>query len=260
MMALHGLYLGNDYPGTSYELPDCVIDSERMYARMEPYLSDDSELLRNEECTLANITKILRSFQKAKKKGNAFVVYNSGHGTTEGNKQGIVLHGGFVLWEQQIRELLKTITPAVLISDSCFAGGLRRAKYTTTSTIKSYTETPTGFKEVPVKTKGLYIGRYVPFNRLRKQMPPPTGRLPKRLHDYFAGCDGDETAASTGDGGAFTNEVVKVLDKATPRLTMVGIHRRVRKVLPNDEYDQTPQFYATDKGFSRRTLASFMKG
>lgn len=237
---IHGLYLANDYPGTPYELGDCVLDGERMFARMAPYLSDDSELLRNEECTLAKITTILRSLKKAAGPKDAFLVYNSGHGTSDGKRQGLVLHGGFVLWEAQIRELLKTITPAVLISDSCFAGGLSRRYQTATNT-------------------SIMRERWVPFAKLRKQMPPPTGRLPKRQHDYFAACDGDETAASTGDGGAFTNEVLKVLDNATPRLTMIGIHRRIRKVLPNDEYDQTPQFYATDKGFSKRTLASFMR-
>lgn len=232
-MTLHALMLGDDYPGESFSLPDCVLDSERMFAVMQPYLSGASELLRNEECKLANIVKWINATRKLAKSTDAFVVYNSGHGTSDGKKQGIVLSGGIVLWEAKIRELLKQISPAILISDSCFAGGLARTNGT--------------------------AARYVPIAALRKSQPAPTARLGPRQYDYFAACDTNEIADSTGDGGAFTNEILAVLRDATPRLTMKGIYNRIRKVLPSKEHRQTPQFVASDKGFSMRTLVSFVK-
>lgn len=241
---IHGLFIGDDYPGSPYELPDCVLDAERMFAKLNPYLSGESELVRNEECTLANLVKIVRAFTKLKTAHDAFVVYNSGHGTTDGKKQGIVLSGGKVLWEAKLRELLQPLSPAILVSDSCFAGGYARLPNLMNSSAPLY----------PRSTH-----RSVPLSLLPRQQPPPTGRMPRMTYDYFAACDTDETADSTGDGGAFTNEVLAVLDAATPRLTMKGIHTRVRKVLPNSLHPQTPQFVASDKGFAKRTLGSFMK-
>lgn len=240
-MSLHALMLGDDYPGTAYSLPDCVLDSERMFAVMQPYLSGSSELLRNEECTLVNLVKWVNAIRKLAQPGDAFVVYNSGHGTNDGKKQGIVLHGGFVLWEARIRELLRPLTPAVLISDSCFAGGLAHRYETATA-------------------KSIMRERWVPLSKLPHQSQwTPTKRMGTRRYDYFAACDTGEVADSTGDGGAFTNAILDVLRTATPKLTMNGIHARVRKILPNAEHRQTPQFIASDKGFARRTLGSFMR-
>lgn len=236
-MSMFGLFLGNDYPGTAYSLPDCVLDAERMFAVMQPYLAPESELLRNDECTLANIVRWVRATQKQMQPGDVAEIYNSGHGTSErvGNKQlqGIVLTAGVVLWEDKIRELANLLSPAIFISDSCFADGLTRA-----------------------------VGRqprYIAFSRLNKRRQiMPAGRMPRRQHDYFAACAANETADSTGDGGAFTNVLLDVLKTASKRTTMQGIYNRVRKQLPNAEHPQTPQFYASDKGFANRTLASFM--
>ena len=237
-MSLHALMLGNDYPGESFALPDCVLDGERMWSVMQPYLSPQSELLRNEECKVVNIVKWINSIRKAAKSNDAFVVYNSGHGTNDGKRQGIVLHGGFVLWEARIRELLQPLTPAVLISDSCFAGGLARARQ--------------------LVRRSDSMRRFVQLEQLRRQPSAPARRMGPRQYDYFAACDTNEVADSTGDGGVFTNEVLRVLRAATPKLTMKGIYNRIRKVLPNAEHLQTPQFVASDKGFSRRTLGSFV--
>lgn len=231
---LQMLSMGNDYPNTSYELVDCALDASRMFVVMQPYLSPQSELLRNEECKLVNIIKWLNAIAKIAKPNDAFVVYNSGHGTSDGKRQGIVLHGGIVLWEARIRELLRPLTPAVLISDSCFAGGLARGNGTQ--------------------------ARYVPLSKLPHQSQwAPTKRMGPRQYDYFAACDTGEVADSTGDGGAFTNALLDVLRNATPRTTLKGVYNRIRKVLPNADHRQTPQFVASDKGFSQRTLGSFMK-
>lgn len=250
--------IGNDYPNSPYSLDDCCLDAERMFAKLNDYISVESELVRNEECTLANLTKIVRAFAKLKTDKTAFVIYNSGHGTSDGRRQGIVLSRGVVLWEAKLREMLRPLSPAILISDSCFAGGLERN--ITTTTVTAYAETDSGeFRRIPVRRKNLAIPRFVPFKQLPGKQPPPQGRMPRMTYDYFAACDSDETADSTGNGGAFTNEVLKVLGEATPRLTMKGIYNRVRKVLPNKEHQQTPQFVSSDKGFAKRTLASFMK-
>lgn len=235
---IYGLFLGNDYPGTSYSLPDCVLDAGRMFAALDPYVATASELLRNEECTLANIAKWVRSAAKLAGPKDAFVVYNSGHGTNDGKRQGLVLASGVVWWEYEIRKLAAQLTPAIFISDSCFALGLARASRLTART---------------------YQPRYVPLAQLgRRRQPAPTGRLTPRQYDYFAACDTGETADSTGDGGAFTNELLAVLRTAKPRLTMQGVYSRVRKSLPNAEHPQTPQFVASSKGFAQRTLGSFV--
>lgn len=230
---IHALILGNNYPHTSYSLPDCVLDAENVSRALAPHITGQSIVLRDDECTLANIQKSLGRIKAAMKRGDALLGYNSGHGTTEGKRQGIVLARGVVWWEANIRSVLRTISPAIFISDSCFAGGLPRARGS---------------------------ARFVPFAKLQRRLQPQTpSKMPQRQYDYLAACAAGETAASTGDGGAFTNVLIEVFRDATPRYSMKGIYNRIRQQLPSDEYDQTPQFFASDKGFSRRTLGSFLK-
>ncbi len=240
---IHGLFLGNDYPGTSYSLPDCVLDAERMFGALRPYLAPRSVLLRNDDCTLANVVRWIQATRPLLTSGDAVLGYNSGHGTSQrvGGQQleGLVLARGVVWWEQNLRELLAPLSPAIFISDSCFSGGLARSA-----------------RRAP---RASFQPRFVPPSMLSIRRFPASDRLPRREYDYFAACAAGETADSTGDGGAFTNAALAVLRASHSRLTMQGLFGRVRKVLPSAEHPQTPQFFASDRGFATRTLASFAK-
>lgn len=232
------LSVGCNYRGTSYELPDCELDSDNIVEAFGQYVASAKTLQRT-EVNPFTIRVAVSEIAKKLKRGDAAICYYSGHGTTQrvGKKliQGIVMDDGSVLWEQELRKILAAITPAIFIADSCFSGGLAR-----------------GGKKHQTR-------RFVPFSKLRDAKSPViVGRQAKRQYDYFSACSGSETAASTGDGGAFTNAALGVLRDAKPTITMRGIYTAVRKMLPNAEYQQTPQFVASDAGFANRTLASFM--
>ena len=237
-MSLYLLSVGCNYRGTSYELGDCELDSDNIAAEFRPYVAD-TKILQRSLVNPASIRSALEAIGRKLRKGDAAICYYSGHGTTQrmGNKliQGIVMDDGSVLWEQELRKLLAALTPAIFIADSCFSGGLARGN------------------------KNHRAQRFVPFSKLRDaQSPVLVGRQVKRQYDYFSACSDQETAASTGDGGAFTNAALGVLRDAKQTITMRGIYKEVRKLLPSPEYQQTPQFVASDNGFASRTLASFI--
>ena len=229
---IHGLFIGNNYPDTSYSLPDCVLDAEHMLAALGPYMPHSCVYyLKNADCTLANIAEALDEIAASMCKGDALFAYNSGHGTTDGKRQGIVLADGVIWWEANIRKAIGKFPAAILVSDSCFSGGLSR-----------------GSRE-----------RFVPIGKLPRRQPPCPPRTPPRKYDYISACSGKETADSTGTGGAFTNVLLDALDAATPRTTIPGLYKAVRRQLPNAMHPQTPQLFTSDGGFARRTLGSFLK-
>lgn len=232
------LAAGSDYPGKPYELPDCALDVSNVAAAFAPYVKMRKTLI-DDQLTAENIKKAVANIAQRMTANDAVICYFSGHGTTQqAGKlliQGIVMNDGSVLWEHELRTILAALPTAMFIADSCFSGGLSR-----------------------VYRKG-HADRFVPFSKLRDaQSPILTKRIPSRRYDYFAACSGTETAASTGTGGAFTTAALQILTASDGSLTMRGLYRAIRKVLPNQEYNQTPQFFASDEGFARRTLKSFI--
>jgi len=232
-MSIHGLFIGNNYRGESAELPDCELDSENLAAAFEPYLASGRELLsasrRKMIAELAKLKKVMRPNDLA-------IVAYSGHGTTDmiGDKpaQGIISNDMEVIYEWELRAMLADLGQAILLSDSCFSGGLLR---------------------------GRKKQRWVPVSHcFRREVTVPT-RLPKKPHVRFLACRANETAASTGKGGAFTLAFLEAFEKRKDRATCYGLAADIKRLLPNKEYHQHPVYDATDKTFAMREFRSFRK-
>lgn len=237
-MAIRGLFIGCNYPGESYELPDCDLDSENLAATLEPCFASGRCLL-NKKASRKGVGAAFRKFYTELRPGDVPIVSFSGHGTSDtidGKEvQGIVCNDGVVLYEFELRQLLADLENAVLICDSCFSGGLPRAR------VKSRPRT--------VPASHVFWPRDI-------EIP---SRMPAKPRVRYLACKGDETADSTGNGGAFTNALIEAFDERKENTTFISLANAVKKMLPNKEHRQTPVFSYADRTFASRTLKSFNK-
>ena len=234
-MAIHGLFIGCNYSGESCELPDCEQDAESIAAALEPYLQTGVCLL-GEKAERRPLLKALANLKTKLKKTDLAIVSFSGHGTTDNiddkPAQGIVTNDMEVIYEFELRSLLTDLGQAVLIADSCFAGGLLR---------------------------GAKRHRWVPISHCFRRDVTPPKRLPAKPHATYLACKANETAASTGKGGALTLALLEAFAERKDKTTFAGLAAALKKLLPNKDYPQHPQFRCANKTFANRTLKSFNK-
>lgn len=232
-MSIHLLAVGCDYRGETCELPDCARDAAALTEALEPYIASGRELT-NSKATRSGMLKALRVIKATAKQRDLVILSFSGHGVTDmiGGKpqQGIVSNDLQIIYEFELRELLAEFGQAVFIADCCYAGGLLRG---------------------PGKA------RCVPASYCFRWDVDPPRRMAKKPHATFLACKPGETAASTGHGGAFTLALLEAFAATGERSRFIDLHKAIRKILPNAEHKQTPQFSCADKEFAGRTLRSF---
>lgn len=234
---IHLLAIGTNYTGESYELPDCELDVVRIVVEFEDYCSSVTTLT-GKQATRAGITKAFRAFAAKLNKGDLGLVYFSGHGTYEMIKgkrvEGIVCQGGSVIYDFEKRTEFNKRKPGSFIvaaSDSCYSGGM---------------------------FKGMAQARSVSIDKLYRHAVDMPTRSPAKPNAELSASAAKEVSFSTGNGGAFTNVLVDTLSDSGFNTTLPALYKRIRKALPNAEYDQTPQLQIDDV-LKRRTLKSFLE-
>lgn len=230
---IHGLFIGCDYRGEDCELEDCSIDALNIASALERYVASGRQLV-NEAAGRDEMLAEFATLKSRMKRNDVAIVSFSGHGTSDeiGGKQyqGIVCNDLELIYEWELRQLVSDLGQAVLIADCCFAGGLPR---------------------------GTRRSRFVPIRHCFRRLVTPPGRPVKRPHATYLACKANETAASTGKGGAFTIALLEAFADVGIKTTFTALHKGIRKLLPSREYAQTPQFVCSDKAFANRTLSSF---
>ena len=236
-MNLLYLGVGNNYASQSYSLPDCALDVENVASDIEPFISW-GKCLVDGKGVRKNFLKAFAELKAKKKASDAVMLYYSGHGTSDvinGKRvQGIVWEDGTVCYEDELRAMLADISPLILFADCCFSGGLSKAR-------------------------GRNQPKFVPMSHLFVDHSAIPTKTRRRTYEYMAACKVNQTADSTGHGGAFTNAVREVFAVHPERLTFASLFKGVRKILPNSEHDQVPQLVYSDDAFVNRTLKSFVK-
>lgn len=237
-MSIRLLAIGTNYTGESYELPDCELDAENVRTAFAPFCETATTLL-GKKATREGITKAVRKLIGSLQKGDLGILYFSGHGTYETIKgkrvEAIVCHGGSVIYDFEKRNEFnkrKAGSFIVAASDSCFSGGM--------------------MKQFGVKARSVSIKHLYPH---RVEVPT---RSPRRPNAEFSASAAKEVSYSTGNGGAWTLAMLEEFADRHVNTTLPALHKRIRKHLPNDEYDQSPQFVCDDE-LKRRTLKSFTK-
>ncbi len=238
-MSIHLIAIGNNYEGTDYSLPDCVLDTENAERACESFAT--VLRLNGRNATRERVRADLVNFLGKLKRDDLALVYNSGHGTFDTIKgkryEAVVLDGGELYYEFEMRADLLMRPKGTLLaaaSDSCYSGGLPRA-----------IGNPHRF------------ARAIPISMCKRhtvRVPERSVRLPNA---GYTACSAKEVSYSTGQGGAWSNEMWKAMAARTSRTTLPSLHKRIRKELPSNEWPQTPQFFC-DPVLAKRTLKSFM--
>lgn len=235
-MALHLLACGSNYEGTPAELPDCQLDLVRWCDLLSQYTTEPVELI-GKKWRPINAVRAVEKIAAKKKSTDATIVFYSGHGTSElvagKQQQGIVFDDLTVAWEKACRSLFEAISPVIFVVDCCFAHGLDRG--------------------------GKRQARFIPYAECRPSRLVVSDRVAAPIHAKYYASSAKQTAASTGNGGAFSNAALEVLAKYGDAISFERIHKEIRKLLPSDEYPQSPQFVCTNASFAKRTLRSFNK-
>ena len=237
-MAIHLLAIASNYTGESYALPDCELDAAAILAAFQPYCETAKGLI-GPRATREGITKAVRTLIGSLNSGDLGILYFSGHGTYETVKgkrvEAIVCHGGSLIYDFEKRQEFNKRRAGSLIaaaSDSCFSGGMLRAKW------------------LPGKKRAVDISKLYPH-----KIDLPT-KSPTKPNAEFSASDVKEVSYSTGHGGAWTLAFLKSLAASKFNTTLPALHKRIRKLLPSDEWPQSPQL-SIDASLAKRTLKSF---
>jgi hypothetical protein len=234
---IHLLAFGNNYRDTINELPDCELDAENVHALFEPFCASVQIAL---SATRAQMRDATAKFLKSLKSGDLGILFYSGHGTTDrvgGKKaEAIVCNDFQLIYDFELRADLNKRAKGVMLAmaaDSCYSGGLSKA------------------------TKHHGKPRVVPANVCIRHAARLPAKTPAKPNAIYEACSANETASSTGHGGAWTNAFIEALGKREEKTTLPALHSRIRKLLPSLDYPQHPQFVC-DKSLTGRTLKSFL--
>lgn len=231
------LFIGLNYEGSPYELPDCEMDAQAVALRAR------AAGFRGDIHTGAfGVNDFLAEYERlrgAAKKSDTILISYSGHGTQwrsnaekDGYEEGLCFWNGSlieVLPDDDFRLLIEKIPGKVIVFlDSCFSGGMSRKAH------------------IPVFEHDGKISRFIPFQPDFEIYRPPQARSLTRaasatgnkMYFLFASQE-SEVSWSTGQGGLFTRFFCDNYD-ATARSKRT-IKRLMAETVKNCTPDQTPK-------------------
>jgi hypothetical protein len=262
-MTKRALCIGiNDYPGTDSDLHGCVNDAQDWAVILKARDFDVAPLLLDRKATGRAIRQAISSLLVDSKKGDLAVIQYSGHGSYVPDKDGDEPDGrDECLCPYDVRskgpivddELFGLLSDRpqgvklVMFSDSCHSGSVTRfAPIDTPPTIKGRSAPQRLVRFLPpaaflpkAKLNQLGISR-----ALRRSNPP--GRHAGLL---MAGCEDSEFSYDAyfngRPNGAFTFVALRELKKLPAQATYKQWFDAIRKVLPSQQYPQTPNLFGT---------------
>ena len=136
------LICGDNFPNTDFTLRGCVNDANDIYDYLTTYkdfAKDNVKRLLDTECTRSNMLTYLNWLVSDLQEGDKICFFNSSHGSTVQKPDGIheaictfdsVVNGinqDLFILDTELHEIFSKVLAGVqciLISDSCFSGGL----------------------------------------------------------------------------------------------------------------------------------------
>ena len=254
----------NNYPGTSNDLNGCVNDAQDWQGLLKTQFGfDDNVLLLDAQATKANILQSLRNLVSSLDSEDVGVFTYSGHGTwvydtdsdeDDNRDEAICAYDSSIL-DDDVRNILLSLNPdakLTIISDSCHSGTVTRmmlAKEFSLSSKDFDSFEMEGFENLETNT---LKPRFMPPENeldtiksltlpIRQRFLYPESGMSELL---LTGCNAMEysyDAFINGRfNGAFTAFAIAMI-KNNPNLTYRELHQRIRKILPNNRYPQSPQ-------------------
>lgn len=240
------LCTGWNYPGTGMGLPDCVLDSEKW----AQFFQDRGFDLVNQHAELAH-SKVKEAFEATSDgllQGDRFYWITSGHGTDlpdhsgdepDGRDEAIVTYPTpgeeLYLKDDEINKWIHKLTDrgvdVILGVDHCFSGTMDRSMIN----VSTFLDESWHFNK-----------HYYPPQDYRPDLPiiGRFGRGSKSGRAYFGACQDGRYSYSTGRGGAWT---LAMLECWEPGITIKALHKKVRKILPNAQYNQKPVIHGSPR-------------
>lgn len=234
----------NNYPGIFNDLKGCVNDANDWSALLQGFGFQVSMML-DSQATRANVKNALQGLVNGTNAGDVAVLTYSGHGTQVTDKNGdegdlydeaIYLYDGTVI-DDELRVILQGIHPQatlVVISDSCFSGSVTRLAE------------EKGLPRFVFPTESME-GRVA-----KRSFLLPEADMPEIL---ISGCsDSEYSYDAEFDGrpnGAMSAYAIQVI-KQNPNVTYREFFAGLRKLLPSNDYPQSPQLEGSDANKDRK--------
>lgn len=259
-MARYGLCIGiNDYPGTGSDLSGCVNDANDWAAELTARGFAVTRMLDKQATGKAMRDAIAAVVGKGKK-GDSVVIQYSGHGSYVPDEDGdepdgtdeclcpwdIAAKGPLV--DDELFDLYAAKASGVklvVISDSCHSGSVAKfAPIVTPATAKGANPPRRLVRFLPPQTfLSTRAASKLGARRAARSSSPP-GRYAALL---LAGCQDTEysyDAVFQGrPNGAFSFVALGVLESLAAKATYAAWYKAIRKVLPSQQYPQSPNLY-----------------
>lgn len=251
----------NDYPGTGSDLSGCVNDANDWSAVLKQYGFAVQKLI-DKEATRSAILSSMKSIISAAVKGDSIVFQYSGHGTyipdedndeTDGTDECICpydLSTNGPITDDELFELFSSKAygvKLVMFSDSCNSGTVTRfAPISTPPTIPGRKPPQRKVRFLPPATflKQKDINKLGTSRTFRRSSPP--GRHGSLL---ISGCQDVEYSFDAffenRPNGAFTFVALDTLKKLKPNSTYLDWYKAIRKILPSQQYPQSPNLFGS---------------
>lgn len=261
-MARYGLCIGiNDYPGTGSDLSGCVNDANDWAAELGARGFAVTTMFDKQATGKAMREAIAAVIGKAKK-GDSVVIQYSGHGSYVPDEDGDEPDGTdeclcpwdigakgpltddelFDLYDAKVKGV-----KLVVISDSCHSGSVAKfAPIVTPATVRGANPPRRLVRFLPPQTfLSTRAAAKLGARRAARSSSPP-GRYASLL---LAGCQDTEysyDAVFQGrPNGAFSFVALSVLKSLPAKATYAAWYKAIRKVLPSQQYPQTPNLFGS---------------
>ncbi len=271
-MSRNALCIGiNDYPGTGSDLDGCVNDAHD-WARVLERRGYALTLLLDKKATRAAIRSHIEALLGRAVKGDSLVIQFSGHGSFVPDEDGDEPDGtdeclcpydvraAGPITDDEIFELYgarPAETRLLMISDSCHSGTVARfAPIATPPTMKGRHAPERKVRFLP---PAAYLSRAEAAKLgVRRGLRPssPPGRYAALL---MAGCQDTEYSFDAyfegRPNGAFTFVALRTLESLSARATYRQWFKAIRRLLPSQQYPQTPNLFGSTTMKAWKVLA-----
>jgi uncharacterized caspase-like protein len=253
LMTKKALCVGiNDYPYEDNDLNGCVNDAKAWSELLVDHFGfpdSDVKLLLDDQATKANIMTALTELVTKAKAGDVLVFTNSSHGTyvadTSGDEEkydeAMCPYDAEdnLIVDDELRKLFATLADNVsltVISDSCFSGTVTRA----VPGLKTPDDRRVRFLNPAI------IGKRTLENVLKAVRKGKTKYPESKMKDILLSACTDKQYSYDAeiDGayhGAMTYYALQAIQDADYKITYQELHKRLKKLLTDSSYEQTPQ-------------------
>lgn len=230
----------------------------------------------DQDATRANIIKYFEQHLAKAEQGDVALLYYSGHGSwchtndafikfdPDGKEEGFVCHdsrtnGKFDLSDKELAVLLNYVAQndaeVVMLVDSCHSGSITRAAATKSRMTEGFDQKrgiDTYLVESTVPENQLYYKK-------KLEEEGDVMSIPLSRHLLMSSCSENELAREDGDGGWFTQSLLKVLREAKEPLSYFQTYKSLFSIIAQKDEKQTPQLEGYNMFNSNNTFITGTK-